>query len=112
VAIYGGEVMSGYAPRYAKGVMERVSRNRDLPLVGCMVSSPYYEVGTRVIVYGSNTDRALSCRVTDVSAPKDRARHIRTRRVVELGFSEAQRLCGLDHMADPPTKCPVIVIRF
>ena len=31
LALLGGEEMSGYAPRYAPGVMERVSRNRDLP---------------------------------------------------------------------------------
>lgn len=112
VALCHGTVMEGYAPRYSPGVMERVSRNRDMPLVGCMVSSPYYPIGTWVIVYGVNTDRAIRCRVTDVSAPKDRDRHIRTKRIAELGYTEAERLCGPDHMDDPPTSCPVIVVRL
>jgi hypothetical protein len=112
VVLYGGEVMSGVAPRYSKGVMERVSRNRDLPLAGCMVSSPYYDVGEWVLVYGVNTDRALRCRITDVSHPRDRARHIRTRRVTELSYEAALALCGRKHINHRPEQCPVTVVRF
>jgi len=60
VALYGGEVHAGYAPRYGEGVMERVAARRGVE-GACLVSSPYYEVGTRVLVYGANTDRALAC---------------------------------------------------
>lgn len=110
VALLGGEVHAGYAPRYAPGVMERVSRNRDLPIVGCMVSSPRYGIGTWVWVWGANTETLLRCRVTDISHPRDRARHFRTGREVELGYTEAVRLCGKRAMKDRPERCPVLVI--
>jgi hypothetical protein len=77
-----------------------------------MVSSPFYDIGTRVIVYGPNTDRALSCVVVDVSHPRDRARHIRTKRVVELGYPAALALCGRKHINHRPEQCPVVVVRF
>lgn len=112
LALLGGEEMTGSAPRYAPGVMERVSRNRDLPLVGCMVSSPVYAVGTWVWVWGRNTATVLHCRVTDVSGAADRARHIRTKRVVELGYEEARQLCGEAHINDRPEQCPVVVLRI
>lgn len=112
VAVFGGEMMSGFAPRYSPGVMERVATRRGLAPAGCYVSSPFYDIGTRVIVYGANTDRALSCVVADVSHPRDRARHIRTRRVVELGYTEAERLCGTKAMRSRPEACPVTVFRF
>ena len=111
LALPGGEEMAGYAPRYSPGVMERVSRVRDLPAVECMVSSPYYRVGTWVWVWGKNTNALELCRVTDVSHPRDRERHIRTKRVVELGYEEARRICGEAHMQHRPEQCPVIVIR-
>jgi hypothetical protein len=77
-----------------------------------MVSSHTYEVGTMLWVYGKNTDVLLHCRVTDISAPKDRQRHIRTGRVIEAGYTEAIRLCGRKHMHDPPAKCPVTVVKL
>lgn len=112
LALLGGEEMSGYAPRYAPGVMERVSHNRRLPTVECMVSSPYYRVGTWVWVWGLNTNALERCRVTDVSQARDRERHIRTKRIVELGYTEALRFCGEEHMQHRPEQCPVIVIRI
>ena len=112
LALLGGEEMAGYAPRYAPGVMERVSRVRDLPPVECMVSSPYYAIGTWVWVWGKNTYSLHYCRVTDISAPRDRDRHIRTKRVIEVGYEEARRICGERHMRDRPEQCPVIVLRI
>jgi hypothetical protein len=76
-----------------------------------MVSSPRYAVGTWLYVYGMNTDRLLHCRVTDVSHPRDGARHVRTGREVELGYTEAERLCGLAAMKDRPERCPVVVVK-
>jgi hypothetical protein len=78
----------------------------------CAVSSPFYAVGERVWVYGRNTDRLELCTVVDVSHPKDRARHIRTRRIAELGFREARRLCGARAMGEPPTRCPILVVKL
>jgi hypothetical protein len=112
VVLYGGEMMSGFAPRYSPGLMERVARNRGMDVEGCMVSSPFYDIGTRVIVYGPNTDRALSCTVVDVSHPRDRARHIRTKRITELSYPAALALCGRKHINHRPEQCPVVVVRF
>jgi hypothetical protein len=112
VVLYGGEMMSGFAPRYSPNLMERVARNRGMDVAGCMVSSPFYDIGTRVIVYGPNTDRALSCVVVDVSHPRDRARHIRTKRITELSYPAALALCGRKHINHRPEQCPVVVVRF
>jgi hypothetical protein len=111
VAMLGGDVHEGYAPRYSPGVIERVSRHRDLPIVECMVSSPRYPIGTWIWIYGWNTDRLAHCRVTDVSQARDRARHLRTKREVELGYPAALRLCGARAMRDRPERCPVVVVR-
>ncbi len=77
-----------------------------------MVSSPYYGIGTWLYVYGVNTDRLEWCRVTDVSATRDRARHIRTGRVAELGYGEAERLCSAAALNKRPERCPVTVLRI
>lgn len=109
LAMCGADCQVGVAPRYAPGLMERVADNRGMAHAACMVSSPTYPLGTRLMVYGVATHTLLDCVVTDVSHPRDRARHIRTRRVVELGFIEAVRLCG--QTTEPPGKCPVMVWR-
>lgn len=111
LALLGGEEMAGYAPRYAPGVMERVTERRGLPAVTCMVSSPVYGVGTWVWVWSLNESTLHHCRVTDVSAGKDRQRHLRTKRVIEVGYKEARMICGEDHLQDRPEACPVIVLR-
>jgi hypothetical protein len=121
-AIGGGAVHEGHAPYYAANVMERVSERRGLPQVGCMVSSPRYPLGTWLWVWGRNTGVLLHCRVTDVSADtnttgrgrseSDRQRHIRLGWELELGHTEAIRLCSLTAMREPPTGCPIVVIRL
>jgi len=50
--------------------------------------------------------------VADVSAPADRARHIRTKRVAELSFEAARTLCGARALQGPPERCPVWVFKF
>lgn len=112
MAALGADIHTGYAPRYAPGVMEQVSRNRDMPIVECMVSSPRYPIGTELIVIGLNTQAIEHCRVTDASHPRDQVRHLRTRREVELGYEEARRLCGEQAMQARPEQCPVIVIHW
>ena len=111
LALHGGESMDGYAPRYAKGVMERVVRHRDLPWAACNVSSAYYPVGTRVWVVSWNTHQVRRCRVADVSGPNDVARHRRTKRIIESSFVDAKWICGLSRMKDRPERCPVTVLR-
>ena len=111
LALLGGEAMDGYAPRYDKNVMERVAVHRDLPPVPCMVSSPNYDVGTWVYVWSATKKVLRHCRVTDVSHPRDRERHIRTKRIVELSYEMAIELCGQEYLHSRPEQCPVTVIR-
>jgi len=98
----------GIAAHYAPGVMERVSRNRGLLIVGCMIASPRHKIGQWVIVEGRNTGKRLRCRVTDTSAPVDKARHLRTG-LFELDFRSAIALCGSSKL--PNRQCPIRVTR-
>lgn len=103
-------VYRGYAPHYGIGVMDNVARNRNLPIVKCMVSSPNLDIGTWVKVKSLKNNKELICRVTDQSAPKDRKRHIKKKWVVELGWRSAKILCDLKYVGqEPPKKCPVEV---
>lgn len=104
------KVITGYAPHYGIGVMERVSRVRKLPVVPCMVSSPYQKIGTWVQVISLIDGDTLECRVTDVSADKDRPRHIKSHWAVELDFNSAKVLCNISKVGEQPArKCPVKV---
>lgn len=78
--------------------------------VACMVSSPIWPLGTRLWVYGEKTHTLLDCTVVDVSAPKDRERHIRTRRVVELSYEVTKALCGSTR--ERVVDCPVTVVKL
>lgn len=85
-----GEWHGAFAVRYDPGVFARVSRNRGLPIVACMVAHPTLPIGTWIEVDGpAGRERA---RITDTSAPADKARHIRLKRV-ELDYSCARRVC-------------------
>lgn len=108
----GADTYSGYAPHYSPGLMQRVARNRDMTVVACMVSSPRYPLGTWLLVAGLNTGNVERCRVTDVSHPRDIARHRRTRREVELAFETVPRICGRAALRERPEACPVIVIKL
>lgn len=88
--------------------MERVARNRDMPVAACMVSSPTWPLGTKVWIYGKATGALLRCTVVDVSHPRDRARHIRTRRIVELDYAVTKTLCG--STKGRAIECPVMLI--
>lgn len=109
-SLHGGSVESGWAPHYAPGVMERVARNRDMQPAACMVSRPRGPIGGWVWVYGEKTQTLLHCRVTDVSAPADVARHIKLRRRVELSYEVTNALCGSTR--ERVIDCPVLVVRI
>ena len=81
-----------------------------MPVVPCMVASPTLPIGSWIWIWGPNTHTLRHCRVTDTSEDRDRARHIRMRRV-ELGHSEAISLCGRAAMRDRPEQCKIIVFR-
>ena len=110
VALHGGVIQSGFAPHYAKGVMARVARNRDMLPVACMVSSPVWPLGTELWVFGHATGVLLRCEVFDVSHPRDRARHVRTRRVIEISHENARQLCGSTR--GRPVDCPVTIVKL
>lgn len=94
-----------WAVRYNPGVMERVSRNRKLPIVSCMLAHPTLAIGTWVEIEGITTGRKERCRVTDTSHPRDKARHIRTKRI-ELDYASSRRLCG-SRWKGKASECPV-----
>lgn len=103
-------VHEGFAPHYAPGLMEKVARKRGMPTSGCLASSPLYPLGTVVHVHATRLDKHATCRIVDQSHPRDRARHIRTRRILELSWPDAKRLCGLRFVGqEPPEHCPVII---
>jgi hypothetical protein len=108
--LHGGIIQSGYAPHYSPGLMARVAEKRDMQPQACMVSSPVWPLGTQLWVYGEKTGQLLDCTVTDVSAPKDQARHIRTKRVVELSFEVTKQLCGSTKQR--VIDCPVVVVKL
>lgn len=98
----------GVAAHYNPGVMEQVARNRGMPIVGCMIASPRHAIGQWVIVEGRNTGKRLRCRVTDTSAPKDKARHLR-QGLFELGYANTIDLCGSTKLRN--RDCPIRVSR-
>lgn len=110
LALLGGTVREGVAPHYAPGVMERVADIRGMERVGCMVSSPIVDIGEWVYVYGVQTQALRYCQVTDTSQARDRARHIRTGRIVELDYESTIALCGTTR--DRPEQCPVVVVHL
>jgi len=109
LALHGGTEQHGVAPHYAKGVMEKVAARRGLQPESCMVSSPIHPVGAHVWVWGEKTKVLLRCLVADVSHPRDRARHLRTGRVIELGYASTAAICG--NTTGPARECPVWVMR-
>ena len=90
--------------------MERVAANRGMEPYACMVSSPVWPLGTELWVFGHATGVLLRCEVYDVSAPADRARHIRTRRVIEIGYANAMQICG--SVTGSVRECKVTVIKL
>lgn len=109
-ALLGGSVREGVAPHYAPGVMERVADHRGMARAGCMVASPIYAIGEWVYVYGVQTGALRYCQVTDTSQARDRERHLRTGRIVEIDFQNTAAMCGSTE--GRPEQCPVVVVRF
>jgi hypothetical protein len=97
----------GFATHYAPGVFETVRHNRGLPRASCYISSDWHELGSFVEVEGLRTRARRVCQVSDVSAPQDRARHMRVG-LVELDFRSAQNVCGAA-FAGPWRDCPIVV---
>src|SRR4051812_13547461 len=85
VANTNGVVANGYASIYSPGVMGRVSKIRGLPLVGCMIATPFVnKVGVWVTVRSEVTGERTRCRTTDVVRNVDMRAHMATRHYVEF----------------------------
>lgn len=103
---FGGSVMHGYAARYDPGVFEQVRANRGMPHADCYIASDRHPLGALVRIEGVRTGVWRIAQVTDMSAPKDKARHLRSG-LVELDYACARAICG--HVSEPWRECPVIV---
>lgn len=77
--------------RYDPGVFGEVARNRGMSIVPCMAAHHSLPLGTWIEVEGPAGSEVA--RITDTSAPADRVRHIRTRRL-ELSYACSLRVCG------------------
>ena len=95
-----------FAGRYSPGGFERVAARRGMPVERCMVAHPTAALGTWLLVEGP-TSKRLRCKVLDVSAPADKARHIRLKRI-EVDPQSGALLCGSAWQGNP-RECPVRV---
>lgn len=102
----GAQLQTANLAHYSPGLMQKVSRNRHLPIVSCMISSPRHKIGDWVEIYGKNTNKKLRCRVTDTSAPKDKARHLKNK-LIESDYWSAYLLCGSTKLSNK--ECPILI---
>lgn len=95
---------------YGVGVMERVSRNRGMPIVEHMCSSPFYGeayLGEWIRVESLLTGEIIDCRITDVSQDEHRQAQIEGGRWLEVGWPTAQQICLNKTVGDKhPNECP------
>lgn len=101
---------SSHATTYDVDLMEQVSRNRELPIVNCMVSSPFHNksVGRAwLFVISRTTGKMRLCRVTDTSQQVDIRRHQRNR-LFEFDFPSWRALCGTSYVGEQPWRQCVI----
>lgn len=106
----GAVAQSGYAARYAPGVMQRVARVRHIPAEPCMValtSARRITGGQHVLVVGKRTGTARWCVVVDLPQDRDRKALEQRKIVVELDRESAQAICG--SVMEGPRQCPVLV---
>lgn len=107
---FGETVHKGCVAHYREGLMEKVARNRKMPIVDCMIASPVIKLGTWVKIQFLNTGDIKSCRVTDVAAPKDKANIMNRGIVAEVDFNTAKSQCGVKKAGDsPPWECQAII---
>lgn len=99
--------IEGYATHYAPGLFARVAHSRGLPAADCHIASDWHLLGSRVLVVGQRTGVARVAQVSDVSAPEDRARHMRNG-LFELSYQCARAVCGAA-FGGPWRWCPVVV---
>ena len=107
MALTGCGWQEAYAPHYSKGLMAKVAARRDMQPQACMISSAQFEIGTWLWVFGKRTGALLHCQVVDVSASRDRARHLRTKRLIELSYEVTVALCGTTKGSS--AECPVLI---
>jgi hypothetical protein len=99
--------VTGFAARYAPGMMARVARNRHMAQATCMVASQFVGIGGWLTVTGLKTGAVRRCKVVDVPQPYDAKPLLRRGIVVELDHTSAKAICG--SVREPPRQCPVRV---
>lgn len=98
----------GYAAHYSPNVMERVSKNRGMPIVDCMIATPRGPLGEWVTVESRLTGAVKECRITDIAHPRDRANIEKRGIVAEFGYANIKEMCNLNYYGEePPRACPV-----
>lgn len=101
-AMMGAETR--YAVRYNPGVFEAVAARRGMDVQPCMIAHPTAPIGSWLLVEGKVR---LKCQMVDVSAPQDRARHIRLKRI-EVDPKSGALLCGAEWQGKA-SECKVLV---
>lgn len=110
VLVLAPDYPASHATTYSVGLMEQVSITRELPIVNCMVSSPFHSesVGkTWLLVVSRVTGKMRLCRVTDTSQSIDMRRHQRNQ-LFEFDFESWRVLCGADRVGEQPWRQCVI----
>lgn len=98
----------GFGAHYSPGVMERVSKNRRMEVVGCMIVSPWHNLGDWLVLTSPIDNDSLLCRVTDVAHPRD-AERLLAKRWFELDWESAKVLCNISRVGqEPPRDCPLV----
>lgn len=78
-----------HAKLYSPGIMERVARNRGMPVVRHMAAVTDCRMIGKHVLASINGRRPTWFRVTDCSHPRDRARHVRSKLVIEVDWNSA-----------------------
>jgi hypothetical protein len=105
------------AAHYSPGVFAKAARRHGLPpFDGCHITTPWHhdpsDLGKVVDVRSETNGAVLACRISDFSADKDHARHLRNR-LVEIDFTSATVLCEITRVAEKPARmCPVTVMEM
>ena len=102
---------TGYAVRYAPGVMANVAHNRNIEPRACMVAytrAVDADMG-RLWLWVEGPAGAAECLVVDLPEDVDRAALVRRGILVELDYQSGTRVCGVRWTGNA-RECPVRVI--
>lgn len=93
-----------YAVRYDPGVFAEVADNRGMSFVPCMAAHHSLPLGTWIEAEGPGG--RIVARITDTSAPEDRERHKRLKRM-EFSYACSLDLCPAGWQG-AAVECPIV----